>query len=50
MLFYEANVFPVEIADHRALRFLFIFGRLCLGWEPAACASNHFSAEDEMFR
>lgn len=28
MLFHEANVFPVEISDHRALRFLFIFGQL----------------------
>lgn len=50
MLFHEANVFPVEISDDRAVRFLFIFGRLYLGWEPEACVSNHFSTEDEMFR
>lgn len=50
MLFHKANVFPVEICDHHALHFLFIFGWLCLGWEPEACVSNHFSAEDKTFR
>lgn len=50
MLFHEANVFPVEISDHCALCFLFLFGQLCLGWKPEACVSNHFSAEDETFR
>ena len=50
MLFHEADVFPVESSDHCALHFLFTFGRLCLDWEPEACVSNPFSAEDGMFR
>lgn len=33
ILFHKANVFPVEISDHCVLCFLFVFGRLCLGWK-----------------
>lgn len=49
MLFHEANVFPVEFSDDRALCFRFTFGQLGLAWEPEACTSTHSSAEEEMF-
>lgn len=49
VLFHEANVFPVEFSDDRALCFRFTFGQLGLAWEPEACTSTHSSAGDEMF-
>lgn len=49
MLFHEADVFPVEIFDHCALRSLSLFGWLSSRWEAEPCTLNHFSAEDEMF-